>query len=127
MRRALGDDASGVEDQHALAQGENFFAAVSDIEDGNAVSLIPLAQIVDDLRLGRGIERGQRFVEQQNGGIGDERSGQSGALAFSPGNLSRVAPREVRDSKCLKNGGRLRRFAPPAADASGHIGRFVPR
>ncbi len=70
VRCALGHDASGFEDNDALAQGKYFFPAVGYIKDGNAVSLIPLAEIVDDLRLGGGVERGQRFVEQQHGRIG---------------------------------------------------------
>ncbi len=108
VRRALGDDASGVEDNHALAQGKNFFAAVRDIKDGDAVSLVPLAQIVDDRCLRRSVERGQRFIEKQHGGIGHQGSRQCRALALSAGNFSRVARCKMRDSKCLENRGRLR-------------------
>ncbi len=74
MRRALRHDATLVEHNHALAEGKNFLAAVGDIKDGNAVSLIPGAEIVDDLALGRGIERRQRFVQQQQFGISHQRS-----------------------------------------------------
>jgi hypothetical protein len=56
--RALGDDASGVEDQDVLAERENFFSAVRNVEDGDAVCLVPLAEIVDDFRFGGGVERG---------------------------------------------------------------------
>ena len=62
---ALGNDASGVEHDHALAQGKNFLPAVRDIKNRNAVGLVPLAQIVDDLRLSGCVERGQRFVQKQ--------------------------------------------------------------
>ncbi len=117
VRRALGHDASGVEDDHALAQGKDFFPTMRDIKDGNAVSLVPLAQIIKDLRLGRSVERGQRFVQEQNGGIGHQGSRQRRALAFSARDLSRVVPREMRNSKCLKNCGQFVPPAPPAADA----------
>ena len=70
MRRTLCDDASGVENNHALAQGKNLFPAVSDIKDGNTVNLIPRPQIVDDPGLRGGVQRGQGFVQKQHGGIG---------------------------------------------------------
>ncbi len=74
MRRALGHDASGVEDDNVLAEGKDFLPAVRDIEDGNVASLVPTAQVVNDLRLDRSIEGGQGFVEQQHGGIGHQGS-----------------------------------------------------
>src|SRR5580693_7216595 len=45
---ALRDDASRFEDDHALAQGEDFFPAVSYIKNRNAVCMIPLTKVVDD-------------------------------------------------------------------------------
>jgi len=89
VRRTLGHDASGVEHNHPLAQGKNLLSAVGDIENGNAVSPIPLPQVVDDLRLGRRVERGQRLVQKQHRGIDHQRSSQSHALALAAGNLPR--------------------------------------
>ena len=71
VRRALRDDASGVEDQHALAQGKDLLAAVGDVEDRNAMSLVPLPQVVDDFRFRGNVERGQRLIQKQHGRIGD--------------------------------------------------------
>ena len=79
-----------IEHNHALAQGEDFLAAVRHIKNRNSVDAIPLAQIVHDARLGRGVERRQRFVEEQHGGIGDQGSRQRDALALSAGNLARL-------------------------------------
>ena len=72
VRSALCNDASRIEDNHALAQGKDFLAAVGDIKDGDAVSLIPIAQVVDDRCLRRSVERGQRFIEKQQRGIGHQ-------------------------------------------------------
>ena len=110
VRCALRDDASGVEHNHALAQGEYFLPAVRHIEDGNVVNPVPLPQIVDDLRLRRCVERGQRFVEKQHSRVGHQRSRQSRALTFSTGNRAGTALRQMSNVKCLKN----RRRAIPA-------------
>ncbi len=47
------DDSSGVEHNHALAQGEYFFPAMRHVEDRNVVNPVPLPQIVNNLRLRR--------------------------------------------------------------------------
>jgi hypothetical protein len=102
------DDASRIEDNHALAQSKNFLAAVGDIKDGDAVSLIPAAQVVDDRCLRRSVERGQRFIKKEQGGIGHQSPRECRALALSSGDFSRVARCEMRNSKCLQNHRRLR-------------------
>ncbi len=56
--------------QHAFAQRNHFLAAVCDMQDRNAVRLIPAPQIVEDLRLGRGLQSRKRFVEQEHTWIG---------------------------------------------------------
>jgi len=75
VRSALGHDTSRVEHDHALAQRKDFLAAVRDVKDGNAVSLIPLAQVVNDFGLGWGVQRGQGFVQKQHHWIGHQGSG----------------------------------------------------
>ncbi len=45
MRLALGHDSSSVEHNDFVAQGKDFFATVSDEENRDAVMLVPLAQI----------------------------------------------------------------------------------
>ena len=58
------DNASAVEDQHALAQCEDLLAAVGDVKDGNAVGLVPLAQVVKDYRYLGNVECGKRLIEK---------------------------------------------------------------
>ena len=68
MRRPLRDDAALVHDEHAFSQRHHFFAAVRDIQNRDAMRLIPTPQIVDDLRLGGCVESRERFVEQKQQG-----------------------------------------------------------
>jgi hypothetical protein len=69
-RTLLRDDAALFHHQHAFAQGNHFFAAVRDVQDGDAVRMIPALQIGEDLRLSRRVQSRQRFVEQEHTWIG---------------------------------------------------------
>jgi hypothetical protein len=91
MRRAVGENASTVEHDDALAESKDLFAAVRDVENRNAVSLVPGAEIVEDSGFRSGVESGKRLVEQKNAGIGDESSGERNALTFASGDLFRTA------------------------------------
>jgi len=74
VRRALSHDAPGIKHDYALAQGEDFFATMRDIENRNAVGLIPLAQIVDDRRLRCHVQRSQGLVQKQHSRISHKSS-----------------------------------------------------
>lgn len=65
VRRALRYDAALIHQQHTFAQGHYFFAAMRDIQNRDAVNLIPAAEIVDDSCLGRCVQSGERFVEEK--------------------------------------------------------------
>src|SRR5437764_15022926 len=106
MGRSLHQDAAGIENQYALTQCKHFFPAVGYVKDGNAVSPIPKAQVFDDGGVSGSIECGQWFVEQQHGGIRDQGTSQRRTLAFSPGNVMRIALRQMTDAACLKHRGR---------------------
>ncbi len=105
MRRALRDNAALVHHQHAFAQRNYFFTAVRDIENWNAVRLIPAPQIIEDLRLGRGIESGKRFVEQEHAGVGHQSPRQRHALAFSAGDFPWALLAQVVDAELLQHRG----------------------
>src|SRR5579872_1693603 len=103
MRRTIGNDASGIEQEDSFSQGEHFLAAVRDVEDGDAMGLIPLAKIVDDLRLCRSVKPSQRFVEQEHFWIRDQGSRQGDTLAFSARDLAHAAGSEMRNTEDLQN------------------------
>src|SRR5271167_513264 len=65
---------------------------------------VPGAQVVDDLRFGGGVERGHRFVEQEDARIGNQGAGQGYSLALATGNLCGLAVAQMRDPKRFENG-----------------------
>ena len=64
---------------------------------------IPRAEVVEDFRFGRLVERGQRLVEQQSGGIRHQRACEGCALALAAGNLAGLAREQMRDAKRLEH------------------------
>jgi hypothetical protein len=77
---------------------------VGDVEHRNLAVGDPHAQVVHDLRLRAGIERRERFVEQQRARLGDERAGKRDALLLAAGKLRRAAAQCVLDAKCRGDG-----------------------
>ena len=89
VRRALRDDAALFHHQHALAQRNHFFSAVRDVENRNAMRLVPLPQIVEDLSLGCGVQSRQRLVKQEHAQGRSPATRQRDSLALSAGDLRR--------------------------------------
>src|SRR5581483_8321081 len=89
VRRAARDDVSVLESGHRLAQGKNFFPAVGDVKDGDAVGLVPGAQVVHDFGTSRTVESGERLIQQQGLGIYDQSARQGDTLALASGNFAR--------------------------------------
>src|ERR1700691_264855 len=103
MWRTLRDDAALVQHQHAFAERQHFLATVRDIENRNAVRLIPAPQIVEDLRFGRGVESRKRFVEQEDARVGYQSSRQGHALALSARYFRGTLLPQVFDAKLLQH------------------------
>ena len=66
--------------------------------------LVPGAQIIDNLRLGGGIQRRQRFIQQKYCGIDHQGAGQCDSLSLPTRNLPGLAPAQMRDAERLQNG-----------------------
>ena len=64
---------------------------VRDEEVGQMESLLQVLQQVDDLRLDRNVERGDRLVEHQEARLDGERARDADALALAAGELVRIA------------------------------------
>jgi len=84
MRLPLRHDSSRVQHNDLVAKGKHFLAIVRDEKNRDAVMQIPLAQIADERRLRRTIERSQRLIEQQGARFGYQRPRQGDALASPP-------------------------------------------
>jgi len=107
----LRNDASGIEDDCAFSQGENFFPAVRDVENGNAMALVPLAQVIDDAQLDGGVKRSQGLVQEQNSGVEHQGPRQRNPLALPAGNFTDIPLGQMGDMECVQDGrGALRTF-----------------
>ena len=69
---------------------------VADEEIGDAQPLLQVEQQVDDLRLDRHVEGGDRLVADQQVGLGHQGAREHDALALAAGKLVRVAVELVR-------------------------------
>jgi len=117
-------DASVYKCDDALADGVDFLAIVCDVENGDAVGFVPGAQVFEDGAAQRGVETGERLVEEQEARKGDQRTGEGNALIFSAGEFRRTAGQKFLDAErfCdplhafrLLGGGK---FVEPVADVS---------
>lgn len=99
MRLALSYDSSGVKHDDLVSQGKYFFTVVGDEENGNAVMLVPLAQIADQQRFCRTIESGQGLIEQQGSRFCYQRAGQCDALTLASGDLRWAPVARVTDAE----------------------------
>src|SRR5580693_8954843 len=104
MRSAVGDDAAVFEHDYAIAQGEDLSAVVGNVENRNGVGVVPGAQVFDDFRFGGGVERGQRFVEQQDARIGNQGASQGYSLALAAGYFCGLAVAQMRDAERFEDG-----------------------
>src|SRR5271165_5382058 len=93
VRGALRHDPSRLQHNNVLAEGQYILVVVSDIENWNSAHRIPGPQVIHDARLGDGVERGERFVEQQDPWPPHQRASQCDALALSAGDFARTPPR----------------------------------
>src|SRR5512133_45204 len=99
LRRSLGDDHTTFQHNHAIAESIGFASIVSHIEDGYLVNAVPVAQVVDDTRLRRRIERSERFIEQEETWFCRQCPGQCDALALAARDLPRFSISQFTDSK----------------------------
>jgi hypothetical protein len=120
MRRPARNGAPIFENDHLLAQRKHLVPAVRDIHDRDSMLLVPGAQIIHNLRLGGGIERRQRFVQQKDSGIDHQGAGQRDSLPLSTRNLPRPTPAQMRDAERFQNGG-----AAPLAFSAAEAGQPV--
>ena len=93
-RHALFDDLSLGHDQDVVADVFDDGEVVRDEEVGEAEFFLQVLQEVDDFRLDVDVERGDRFVADDELGLDGEGARDANALALAAGELMRV-PAEV--------------------------------
>ena len=90
-RRALLDEAPGVEHADALAEAHDQAEVVRDQQDGGVDAAAQLLDEVEDLGLHRGVEAGGGLVEDEQLRVDGQRHGDDDALLLAAGELERVA------------------------------------
>jgi hypothetical protein len=91
--------AAGLHDHDVVGQTGDFIRGVADVEHGNIQFLVQAFQIGQDFLLARQIERGQRFVHQQQARFHRQRAGDADALAFAAGELVRATFEQSADAE----------------------------
>ena len=99
MRLPLRHDSSRVKHDDLVAEGKHFLAIMRDEENRDAVMLVPPAQIADQRRLRRTIQRSQWLIEQQRARFGHQRARQGDALALTSRNLRWSPVAQVIDAE----------------------------
>ena len=89
--RGVLDHLTQVHHQHAVAQLAHHAQVVGDPQDRHAQLVAAFFHQVQDLRLHGDVERGRRFVRDQQAGVAHHGHGQHHALAHAAGELVGVA------------------------------------
>ena len=113
VERPLLDHPPGIHHDHAIGDVGHDAEVVGDEDHAGSGLVSQLAQLVEDLRLDRDVERGRRLVGDQQLGRARERHRDHHALAHAARELVRVGPQPV---------GRAR-----DADPLHHLDRAVER
>ena len=91
VRRALLDEAPGVEHAHAVAHLPDDPEVVADEEHGRAQFRLQAGDEIEHLGLDGGVEARRRLVEDQQRRVGGERHRDHDALLHAAGELMGVA------------------------------------
>src|SRR3954469_12778790 len=67
--------------------------------------LVPRPHVLDNFRLGDGVERGQWFVKKKNRRVDHQCTSQSNALALSARNFGWLAQTQMGDAQGIQNSG----------------------
>ena len=81
-------------DRDAIGHRERFFLIVRDVQERRAELFVQRLELELHLLAELEVDRTERLIEQQDGGVEDEGAGQGDALALSAGELRRRPARE---------------------------------
>src|SRR5487761_2405842 len=100
--RALGDEAASSDDDDLVRGDRHLAHQVRAHEDGAAL-VGQRAEELTDPPDPFGVEAVHRFVEQENGGVTEQRGGDAEALAHAQGELTDLLVRDRGDTRELEN------------------------
>src|SRR5207302_10897394 len=90
-RRAELVDNAFIEHQDAVAHGHGFHLIVRDVDRGSADAAVKALELLARGGAQFGVKIRERLVEQEHGGLADDRAGKRDPLAFATGELARLA------------------------------------
>lgn len=93
VHRGLFGAASAVHDEHVVGDARHHAQVVRDHQDAQSAFLLEAGDQFEDLRLDGDVERGGRFVGDEQFGFAGQGHGDHGALAHAAEELVRVLPR----------------------------------
>ncbi len=86
-----------------FADGVHFFAIVRHVQYGNLISGVPRAKVLQDRLPQRGVQAGERLIEQQQLRLRHQRARQGDPLLFSAGKFRGLAAAQSCDVKGQQN------------------------
>ena len=89
LRCAEFGEPAEIKHRHPVADAFNHRKIVADEDIGEAECLFEVVENVQNLRLHRNVERGNRLIEHDKLGVGGQRTGDADALRLSAGELVR--------------------------------------
>src|SRR5438105_595631 len=90
-RRAELVDNAFIEHQDAVAHGHGFHLIVRDVDRRSADAAVKALELLARGGAQLGVKIRERLVEQEHGGLADDRAGKRNPLAFAAGELARLA------------------------------------
>ena len=90
---AIGHRAARFQQHHACRQAQHFVELVAHVDDGNGERVAQSFEVGQHLLASREVERSQRFVEQQQPRLREQRATERHALFLAAGQLMRAALR----------------------------------
>ena len=108
-RRAAFDGASGIHDDHVVANLRGQPQVVGDENDRGAVLALHVGDQPDDRRVHGDVERGGRLIGNDQARIAGERHRDEHALAHAAGQLMRISPKQfarLRQPRGVQHGER---------------------
>lgn len=85
LRRSRLQHLASAHNGNAIGQCQGLGLVVGDIDDGGAGAAMDVAKRVDHRRAQMHVEIGERFVEQDDPGVGDQTARQRDALTLAAG------------------------------------------
>ncbi|MCY1534768.1 hypothetical protein D9M68_701500 [compost metagenome] len=118
LERPAGLHPAFLQHHQVIGQARHLVGRMADVEDRDIQLLVQAFQVGQHLQLALEVERGQRFVHQQQARAGQQGAGDGHALALAAGELVRHTLQQMADAEQLD---RLLQRHPPAVGGDAFV------